>query len=82
MRNWKTGWKTGYSSLLDFWQYSVYFTYTLNNSAKNDILSTEAERFTPGDFSTFAEWRQTFSDHFPLSFVLDVKADTDVDFED
>ena len=21
-------WKTGYSSTLDFWQYSVYFTYT------------------------------------------------------
>jgi len=28
MRNWKTGWKTGYSSTLDFWLYSVYFTYT------------------------------------------------------
>ena len=23
-------WKTGYSSTLDFWQYSVYFTYTQN----------------------------------------------------
>ncbi len=54
----------------------------VNNSASNDIVSTEAERFTPGDSSTFADWRQTFSDHFPLSFILDVKADTDVDFED
>ena len=24
-----SSWKTGYSSTLNFWQYSVYFTYTL-----------------------------------------------------
>ena len=54
----------------------------VNSSAANDITSTVAERFTPGDSTTFATWRQTFSDHFPLSFMLDVKADTDVDFED
>ena len=54
----------------------------VNNSAQNDITSTEADQFTPGASNTFANWRQTFSDHFPLSFMLDVKADTDVDFED
>ena len=27
--------QTGYSSTLDFWKYSVYFTYTLSSSAIN-----------------------------------------------
>ncbi|GEM_PF-729713 len=27
-------WKTGYSSTLDFWQYSVYFTYTLPSTVR------------------------------------------------
>lgn len=54
----------------------------VNNSAKNQISSTTAVRFTPGDSSTFADWRQTFSDHFPLSFMLEIEADDDVDFED
>lgn len=54
----------------------------VNNSAQKQISSTTAVRFTPGDSSTFAVWRQTFSDHFPLSFMLEVEADDDVDFED
>ncbi len=51
-----------------------------NSSARNDILESEAERFTPGAPSTFATWRGTFSDHFPLSFTLESKTDFDVDF--
>ncbi len=54
----------------------------VNNSAQNHISSTVAVRFTPGASSTFANWRQTFSDHFPLSITLQVQADDDVDFED
>ena len=54
----------------------------VNNSAKNHISSTIADRFTPGDSSTIADWRQIFSDHFPLSFMLEIEADDDVDFED
>ena len=54
----------------------------VNNSAKNQISSTTAVRYTPGDSSTFAAWRQTYSDHFPLSFMLEIEADDDVDFED
>ena len=51
-----------------------------NSSARNDILESEAERFTPGPSNTFATWRGTFSDHFPLSFTLESKTDFDVDF--
>ena len=51
-----------------------------NSSARNDILESEAERFVPGPSTTFATWRGTFSDHFPLSFTLESKTDFDVDF--
>lgn len=51
-----------------------------NSSARNDILESEAVRFTPGAPSTFATWRGTFSDHFSLSFTLESKTDFDVDF--
>ena len=60
---------------------SVIDHILVNNSAQNHISSTVAVRFTPGDRTTFANWRQTFSDHFPLSIVLDVGADDDVDFD-
>ncbi len=40
--NWISGWKTGYSVTLDFWQYSFYFAYTLdipiNEDKWDDIL--------------------------------------------
>lgn len=51
-----------------------------NSSARNDILESEVVRFTPGAPSTFATWRATFSDHFPLSFTLESKVDFDADF--
>ena len=31
-------WKTGYSSTLDFWQCSVYFTYTLGNQSGGRVF--------------------------------------------
>ncbi len=52
-----------------------------NNSARVDITTTRAEKFTPGDSSTFAAFRETFSDHFPLSFRMTIRtSDNDVDF--
>lgn len=51
-----------------------------NASARNDIIGAEVERFTPGPSTAFAEWRETFSDHFPLSFLIESKTDFDVDF--
>ncbi len=52
----------------------------VNNSADNHVVEMTAERFLPGDDSTFAEWRQTFSDHFPLTFEIEIGPDDDVDF--
>ncbi len=52
----------------------------VNNSADNHVVEMDAERFLPGDDSTFAAWRQTFSDHFPLSFEIKIGTDDDVDF--
>jgi len=54
----------------------------VNRSAANDIISEEADKYLPGDSDTFGIWRSTFSDHFPLSFELEIKADTDADFQD
>ena len=33
-------WKTGYSSTLDFWQYSVYFTYTQMQDVEEELADT------------------------------------------
>ncbi len=53
----------------------------VNRSAKRHIPQDHAEKVTPGNSSTFAEWRRTFSDHFPLSFEIKVAtSDDDVDF--
>ena len=53
----------------------------VNNSARVDITTTQADKFTPGDSTTFATFRETFSDHFPLSFkITSQNSDTDVDF--
>ncbi len=54
----------------------------VNNSADGHIPSVEADKFMPrgGDTALFADWRATFSDHFPLSFTLKIKtSDDDVD---
>jgi len=44
----------------------------------------EATIFKPGggegDSDLFAAWRMAFSDHFPLSFEMEIQTDTDVDF--
>ena len=45
--------------------------------------ATEADIFLPGggDSSTFGQWRLTFSDHFPITFPLDIETfDDDTDF--
>ncbi|MCH8273603.1 MAG: hypothetical protein IH851_02295 [Armatimonadetes bacterium] len=54
----------------------------VNVSTRGHMSDVEAEIFLPngGDSSTFAEWRQTFSDHFPISFQLRIENDDDVDF--
>ncbi len=53
----------------------------VNRWAKRHIPQDHAEKFTSGDSSTFAAWRRTFSDHFPLSFEIKVEtSDDDVDF--
>lgn len=53
-------------------------------SAKRYMLSVEAEIFLPigGNSNTFAGWRKTFSDLFPISFDHTIEdEDDDVDFE-
>lgn len=63
---------------------SVIDHILVNNSVQRHMPSVEAKIFLPnnGDSSTFAEWRMTFSDHFPISFDLKIEnGDDDVDFE-
>lgn len=60
---------------------SVIDHVLVNNSAKRHIPTVKAEIFLPGPSSTFANWRKTFSDHFPISFELKIESrDDDVDF--
>ena len=44
----------------------------------------QADIFLPGngDSATFGDWRQTFSDHFPITFPVKIESqDDDVDFQ-
>ena len=60
---------------------SVIDHILVNSSAKLDIPTDKASIYLPGASSTFAEWRKTYSDHFPISFKIKIKnSDTDVDF--
>jgi len=54
----------------------------VSEAAKKDVPTDKAVIFRPGggDSTLFADWRKTFSDHFPLSFKVKVHADTDSDF--
>jgi endonuclease/exonuclease/phosphatase family metal-dependent hydrolase len=54
----------------------------VNKGAKKHVEQDKATIFQPGggDSTKFAEWRKTFSDHFPLSFKLKITADDDADF--
>ena len=64
---------------------SVIDHILVNNSVQNHIPDTEADIFLPGggDSTTFGNWRRTFSDHFPLTFRIEIEnQDDDVDFDD
>ena len=53
-------------------------------SAKRHISMDKADIFLPGggDESCFADWRKTYSDHFPTSFKIKIEnKDDDLDFE-
>ena len=51
----------------------------VNRSAERHIDEVLAEMFVPPT-ATFATWRQTFSDHFPISILINIEAqDHDVD---
>ena len=56
----------------------------VNKSAQIGLVSTNATIYKPGgkkgDPSLYGEWRRTFSDHFPISFQLQIEPDSDVDF--
>lgn len=64
---------------------SVIDHVLVNSSVRLDMPSpATASIFLPGngDSATFGAWRGTFSDHFPISFTLNVRtSDTDVDFD-
>ena len=52
----------------------------LNEEAKNDLIPDSFKIYRPVQQSEYAAFRFTYSDHFPLSFKLDIsKADDDVD---
>jgi hypothetical protein len=56
----------------------------INDSAKQDVVQDKADvfRFDGGtdDPAKLTEWRINYSDHFPLSFRLTIRADDDADF--
>lgn len=54
----------------------------VNVSANNHLDSTAVVKYVPDNApDSFAQWRRTYSDHFPLSFEIKVENnDDDVDF--
>ncbi len=64
---------------------SVIDHVLVNNFVRNDMPTpATASIFLPedGDSTTFGTWRETFSDHFPIFFTLNVRtSDNDVDFD-
>jgi len=56
----------------------------VNKSAQLELVSTNATIYKPGgkdgNPALYGEWRRTFSDHFPISFQVQIRPDTDVDF--
>lgn len=54
----------------------------INSSAQRHTISEKAEIYRPlGGSTAYAEWRKTYSDHFPVSIILDISSsDDDVDF--
>jgi hypothetical protein len=46
------------------------------------MVDMKAMVWRPGDPDPFAEWRRTYSDHFPLWFSVTIAADDDADFDD
>jgi len=55
----------------------------VNLNAKQQISMNKASIYLPGqgDVTKYAEWRQTYSDHFPVSFEIEIDdEDDDVDY--
>ncbi len=56
----------------------------VNKSAQIGLVSTNATLYKPGgkkgNSALYGEWRRTFSDHFPISFQLQIEPDSDSDF--
>jgi endonuclease/exonuclease/phosphatase family metal-dependent hydrolase len=56
----------------------------VNKSAQVCLVSTNATIYKPGGKkgspALYGEWRRSFSDHFPISFQLQIEPDDDVDF--
>ncbi len=59
---------------------SVIDHILVNKGARGHISQKKADIFLPGNSDTFADWRRTFSDHFPISFGLKIRPDDDADF--
>ena len=74
-----------HSTRMDANLLSVIDHVLVNNSVRSRHTdATEANIFLPGggDPTTFAAWRLTFSDHFPITFPLDIEtSDDDADFQ-
>ena len=61
---------------------SIIDKVLVSRGAKGHLVSTQVVKYMPPDSSTagLAQWRRTFSDHFPLGFEMKV-ADSDDDVD-
>jgi endonuclease/exonuclease/phosphatase family metal-dependent hydrolase len=72
-----------HSTRMDLNLTSVLDHILVNSSAKMHVTTDKADIFLPGegDSTKFADWRKTYSDHFPVSFTIKIEdEDDDVDF--
>ena len=57
---------------------SIIDHFLINKGFKNEMVENSFEKYFPT--ADLADWRKTYSDHFPLSVNVKVKKDSDVDF--
>ena len=73
-----------HSTRMDFRLTSIIDHVLVNWGMIDQLTEVQADLYLPGNASpqAFADWRDTYSDHFPISFIIQAQTeDDDVNFQ-
>jgi endonuclease/exonuclease/phosphatase family metal-dependent hydrolase len=73
-----------HSTRMDSKLESVIDHVLINDDGQREIVANSGAEIwlPPGGPSEYAAWRQTYSDHFPITITIEVKNDRDVDWSE